>query len=322
MMRAEEIAARIDWPNVLAQLGVPKAALCNKHGPCPACGGKDRFRFDNRRGRGDFICGQCGAGSGFDLLMRVHGWDFRTARDHVVQAAGLRDATTAMAKTLTSSATIQQEIAQPPARVLRLRRESCALADCSDAVEYLVGRHLWPLPEGYTLRAHPAAEYFEAGQRMGRYPAQIAEVRDLAGELVTLHVTYLKGGLKLKAHEPRKILSPLTGRAGCAVRLQRVDGEVLGVCEGIETAIAAATLHGVPVWAALNTALLARFEPPPEIRQLLIFSDRDIVGLEAAAHLMQRLQGQMVLQVKPPAAPAKDWADVLVAKHKLKAEPP
>src|ERR1700758_1335926 len=56
MMQAAEIHARLgsNWPAVLAQLGIPETALRNKHGPCPACGGKDRYRFDNKRGRGDY----------------------------------------------------------------------------------------------------------------------------------------------------------------------------------------------------------------------------------------------------------------------------
>ena len=33
-------------------LGVPAKALTNRHGPCPICGGKDRFRFDDKGGRG------------------------------------------------------------------------------------------------------------------------------------------------------------------------------------------------------------------------------------------------------------------------------
>ena len=30
------------------------------HTPCPVCGGKDRFRFDNLNGTGSFICSQGG----------------------------------------------------------------------------------------------------------------------------------------------------------------------------------------------------------------------------------------------------------------------
>lgn len=58
------------WPDLLAGLGldIPRHG---KHGPCPACGGKDRFRLDDKEGRGTFICSQCGAGDGLDLVCRV-----------------------------------------------------------------------------------------------------------------------------------------------------------------------------------------------------------------------------------------------------------
>lgn len=232
-MRAEELAERIGagWPALLEQLGVPAAALVNKHGPCPACGGRDRFRFDNRHQRGDFYCNGCGAGSGYDLLMRVRGCDFRTALRLVAEAAGVSGAITNTS--IMTGGSLEPEVARPSGRVLHLRRESCAVIDCGDAVEYLAARGLWPLPTGCSLRAHPSVEYFEAGHRIGRYPALLAPVLDLAGDLVTMHVTYLQSGKKLADHEPRKLLSPLTGRTGCAVQLQRVDGDVLGIGEGI-----------------------------------------------------------------------------------------
>lgn len=39
------------------------------HGPCPVCGGKDRFRFDDKDGRGTWFCGQCDPQSGGGLLL-------------------------------------------------------------------------------------------------------------------------------------------------------------------------------------------------------------------------------------------------------------
>ena len=58
------------WPELLAAMGIdiPRRG---KHGPCPACGGKDRFRLDDKTGRGTFICSQCGSGDGLDLVCRV-----------------------------------------------------------------------------------------------------------------------------------------------------------------------------------------------------------------------------------------------------------
>lgn len=54
--------------------------LAGRHGPCPGCGGKDRFRFDDREGGGTFICSQGGrgnlAGDGFELLKHITGKSF------------------------------------------------------------------------------------------------------------------------------------------------------------------------------------------------------------------------------------------------------
>lgn len=58
------------WQNILPRLGIDIAV--NKHCPCPACGGTDRFRFDDRDGRGTYICNQCGAGDGLDLIKKVN----------------------------------------------------------------------------------------------------------------------------------------------------------------------------------------------------------------------------------------------------------
>jgi putative DNA primase/helicase len=316
MIRAEEIHARIgsSWPQILVQLGVPEAMLRNKHGPCPACGGKDRFRFDNKRGRGDFICNQCGAGDGFKLLERVHGWTFAMARKHVMAATGISSSAAESLPdrraTTTPAAVDIAAPAVPSDRVRRLRRDRCPIENCSDAVEYLASRHLWPLPPGCTLKAHASVEYWDGGRRVSRYPALLADVVDVAGELVTVHATYLDQGKKLAGYEPRKLLSKTTNREGCAVRLMPA-AEVLGIAEGIETALSAAVLDGIPVWAALNTSLLSRFEPPPGVTTLRVYGDRDEAGLMAALKLLERLQGRVRLEIRTPPAPAKDWNDQL-----------
>ena len=67
-------AANGQWGHVLSSLGIqmPKK---DKHGPCPMCGGKDRFRFDDLEGRGTWICNQCDpkAGDGLQLVINVLG---------------------------------------------------------------------------------------------------------------------------------------------------------------------------------------------------------------------------------------------------------
>ena len=71
------------WFFLLSSLGVDQNFLKNKHGPCPICGGKDRFRWDNKNGMGTFICNQCGSGDGYRLLEMYHGWDFYKALEEV-----------------------------------------------------------------------------------------------------------------------------------------------------------------------------------------------------------------------------------------------
>ena len=63
-------ASRHRWEEILFQLGIDLPRL-NKHGPCPCCGGKDRFRFDDKDGRGTWFCNQCGNGDGLDLVAKV-----------------------------------------------------------------------------------------------------------------------------------------------------------------------------------------------------------------------------------------------------------
>ncbi len=36
-------AARGHWPDILVRFGIDESYLRNRHGPCPLCGGRDRF---------------------------------------------------------------------------------------------------------------------------------------------------------------------------------------------------------------------------------------------------------------------------------------
>lgn len=334
-LNAAEIHRRLAgrWRNVLAELGLAPRFLTNKHGPCPACGGTDRCCFDDKHLHGDFFCNACGAGDGFKLLQLVNGWSFSEARRAVIDTMGgyeikpppRRPSSRAP---LTTASDNKAPTASPPARVKTLLRPSAKPDTVPDVIAYLRSRHLWPLPLGCTLRAHVQVEYRRSGEGKtwtseGMFPCLVARVVDLKGEIVTSHVTYIDNGRKLARPDgaglllpARKILSPVAGRRGCAVRLLPLNGDVLGIAEGIETALAASVLHdGVPVWAALNTSLLAKFEPPPEVGNLLIFADRDVAGLEAAWNLRNSLGERCKVELRLPPPRAGDWADELEARQ-------
>jgi putative DNA primase/helicase len=86
------------WPDLLAQLGgLTPEQLTNKHQPCPLCGGKDRYRFDDQDGSGSWFCNQCGGkdqsgggGTGMDLLMRMKHWSFKEAATALENHLGIR----------------------------------------------------------------------------------------------------------------------------------------------------------------------------------------------------------------------------------------
>ena len=58
---------------MLPTMGVDARFLTGRHGPCPVCGGTDRFRWDDKDGTGSFFCSGCGPGDGFMLAERVTG---------------------------------------------------------------------------------------------------------------------------------------------------------------------------------------------------------------------------------------------------------
>jgi len=67
--RMKTIEAAVGHCTESDTLGVDPVFLDGKHHPCILCGGKDRFRFDNKDGSGSYFCSQCGAGTGMQLLM-------------------------------------------------------------------------------------------------------------------------------------------------------------------------------------------------------------------------------------------------------------
>jgi putative DNA primase/helicase len=116
-----------------------------------------------------------------------------------------------------------------------------------------------------------------------------------------------QGWRKAKVAAPRKTIGKL-GRGAVWLGLA---GENIGLAEGTETALAAAQLFDMPVWACLGASRMANIWLPTETRSVTIFADRDGPGRDAAMKAANAFRAIRDVAVKFPPAGANDWNDAL-----------
>lgn len=293
------------WYYILQSCGVGSKFLSNRHGPCPICGGKDRFRFDNLEGRGTFFCTNCGAGNGIDLVMKVRGVRFAEAKLMVERA--LPDAAVEIPK------------AKRGTDVERLRsmwKLASPLTGSDQASKYLERRGLKFTAHPSQLRYLHRARYIHDDKSVTEHPAMVAQFVSPDAKRMTLHFTYLDDdGHKAKVPSVRKMAIGGIPEGG-AVRLSQSDA-VMGVAEGIETALSASRIFAMPVWATLSAGAMLKWMPPQRARTIYVFGDCDasFTGQHKAFGLAYRLKMQgFDVQVKIPDCPGDDWNDVLMSE--------
>lgn len=291
-------AARGKWKGILLELGIDGKFLSGKHGPCPMCGGKDRARFDNKGGNGTFICSQCGNGDGFEILKRIKGWDFKTAAKEIDKVVG-------NVKAEPVKAAMDENKRRELLNALWKRGSPIRAGDPVEA--YLKGRGLpFPNMTGVLRYAADCPVPYSTITR----PAMLALVADHEGNPANLHRTFLGPNGKADMEQPRAMM-PGAIPEGSAVRLA-MHGDRLGIAEGIETAISAWKRFGIPTWAAINSAMLAKWKPPASVKEVVIFGDNDpkFGGAAAAYALAHKLAVKGIgVDVRIPAQVGLDWAD-------------
>src|SRR3546814_20866226 len=87
---------------------------------------------------------------------------------------------------------------------------------------------------------------------------------------------------------------------------------ILGLAEGVENAIPAMILFGIPVWATLGSERLHQIAIPDRVRRLVLFPDKDVAGEIAAADALESysVPGSDI-DIEFPPAGFPDWSDVL-----------
>lgn len=287
------------WPEILMALGgLSPEQLTNKHQPCPACGGTDRFRWDQDDGPGGCYCNQCGgkdqAGggmSGLDLLMRVTGWDLKQAirrvRTHLDPGGSIH----------TPPATVTPPAKKPnrPARIPDHPPAGTLPPDFGRAVAQ------WP--------------YFTADDL--EQPAFWIQRVDTPNGKLFIHRTWLNG----RWHYPSK-RDPFTSEWPSPRPLYRLpeltarpDATVV-IAEGEKSADAGAALlpdQVVIAWSGGVAGLNHTDWSPLRGRTVILWPDNDEPGRKAMAKLAPRLQllGCTVSIFNPPKGcpPKFDLAD-------------
>lgn len=252
-------------------------------GPCPVCGGKDRFSINPARGV--FNCRRCARGGDIVALVEhVLGCDFRAALDFLVgQGDPVLDAR-ARKERADKARALEEKRAREAARfrqaAIDQARAIWARAGTgagTPAQDYLAARKItletWPPTLRY-LPDHPMIKRIPGARRASevwRGPAMIAAIQDAAGRIRAVHQTWIdpaRPGQKAVITHP-DLEGPLPAKLvrgskkGGAIRFGALaPGGTLVMGEGIETTLSAYTVRhrfdaGVVFWAAVDLGNMA-----------------------------------------------------------------
>lgn len=299
--------ARGRWRQILPALGIDDHFLSGRNCPCPMCGGRDRFRFLDRRGQdadGMWLCNQCQPSPrpAIDLAVAYSGRPFREAARVIDSILGDRVVPMVRRQPVEGRTKDLQR-----AKDCWRRGVSVSHGDVAD--RYLRTRRADLAAYPPCLRFSAREPYWQDGS-VSRHPAMLALITDPAGEPVTVHRTYLAADGSGKASVPVQRKAVSSFGPGPTIRLAPA-ASTMGIAEGIETALSAAKLFGVPTWSVMSDYGMATFEPPLGVRRLVIFADHDEhgAGQRAAASLALRLKIQTEIRLPERLG---DWNDVLV----------
>ena len=320
IVRETKARAEGAWLDILVAHGVDASLLTRSNRPCPACGGEDRFSFHPEDPDGFWFCRKCGHGDGFDLLGRVTGASFWEVLCMVRRHLGLPEVEPGRRPRSPRSARSSDSAVESRPNWLadwEAARPLSELPDDDPVVLYLQRRGL-DVPRGTrALRSHPSLEYWsfdgEAPVMLGRHPAMLSLLTDDEGRPESLHRTYLTpDGAKADVPCVKKLVR--SRLEGGLIRISE-PGDVLGVAEGVETALAASGIFGVPVWSAVSVGGFSRFKVPEGVRKVMVFGDNDAgyAGQAGAYNLAMRLKRDdpgLEVEVCIPSVEGYDWADV------------
>jgi putative DNA primase/helicase len=203
---------------------------------------------------------------------------------------------------------------EPNAKALQIWREAWPVKPGGIVDRYLKGRGLMlsiPLSLRETTRL-----VVKVDNRWREIPAMLSALQiPIEGETFGKLITIQKTPLIVRrtdgsVYHCKRMNAPGSLGNG-AVRLGKAS-EVLGIAEGVETALSAMQLTGIPCWASLGSNRMARVAIPDCVRELHVFGDNDEPGRKAAAQVVDLHTdiGRKVVVRYPPKG-SVDWNDAL-----------
>jgi putative DNA primase/helicase len=162
---------------------------------------------------------------------------------------------------------------------------------------------------GITLEPPPSLRVI--GDRyFDRYDlvAMIAAVQAPNRSTIAVQATLLdpRGDRKAQVRVPRKTVGAL---GWGAVRLAAATDK-LGLAEGIETALSAMQITGIPTWACLGACRMHRVWVPDTVQELHLFGDNDDPGRDAVERTAHAHRHRRVMVHFPPDH-CPDWNDAV-----------
>ncbi|MDW5511898.1 primase-helicase zinc-binding domain-containing protein [Serratia proteamaculans] len=295
-------AATGHWPVLLPALGIHITAG-GRAQPCPVCGGKDRFRFDNLQGRGTWFCNQCGGGDGLNLVEKA--LDV-TTKEAAVKVAGVLGEPSGSALPEYNPQQEQQDKAQARNNAAQQARQLLASARQQAGNTYLTAKG-WPDSDTLTLQG--------PSMRVGGITYQpgdlLLPLTDSAGDVVNVQL--------INAAGDKRTLAGGQAKHACHF-LPGQDNAVIWLTEGYATGLTVHQLTGESVCVALSAnnlpamAQQLRAQYPDALLLLAADNDENGTGQARAAEAAQLSGGK-------PALPSEtgDWNDVYLQQGKLAA---
>ncbi|MEA5104592.1 primase-helicase zinc-binding domain-containing protein [Pantoea sp. S18] len=280
------------WPQLLPALGISIHAS-GRHGACPVCGGKDRFRFDNQDGRGTWYCNQCGAGDGLNLVEKA--LDV-SAKEAAIKIANMLGALPPVSKAPANTADKAAAQSEAAARAQKLIAAAVSRTDNA----YLLSKGL------HSTTALTLAAGLRCGGISFAAGDLVVPLTDESGNAFNIQLISAAGDKRTLPGGQVKGAYHLAGEP---------DGKTLWLTEGYATGLTVQRLMGQPVYVALSAnnlpALAAQLRKTNPDALMLIAADRDDngTGQLKADEAAKACKGKAAL---PPGT--GDWNDVWQAQ--------